>query len=224
LETQPAIKFTPGTDGNGATWYLNEGEINGGALDVAHGGTGATTAAAALSNIGAAPASHTHAASDVTSGTLAVARGGTGLSASPSLLTNLASTTAANVLQASPRPGVTGVLPVANGGTGASTMAEALSNLGLSNMMVGRFTSDVNLNIETGCYFFTLDTKNLPSDIKIEYGALLTFKATSEFGIQILVSDFYQTTTIDECRVYIRPIYRGNFRRWISLSLQGLVE
>jgi hypothetical protein len=81
-------------------------------------------------NIGAAPASHTHAASDVTSGTLAVARGGTGLSASPSLLTDLASTTAANVLQASPRPGVTGMLPVANGGTGASTAAKALENLG----------------------------------------------------------------------------------------------
>jgi hypothetical protein len=89
LETQPAIKFTPGTDGNGATWYLNEGEINGGALDVAHGGTGATTAAAALSNIGAAPASHTHAASDVTSGTLPVARGGTGASTAAKALENL---------------------------------------------------------------------------------------------------------------------------------------
>ena len=59
--------------------------------------------------------------SKASAGTLAVARGGTGLTASPSMLTNLASTTAANVLAASPRPGVTGVLPVANGGTGSST-------------------------------------------------------------------------------------------------------
>ena len=59
--------------------------------------------------------------SKASAGTLAVARGGTGLTASPSMLVNLASTTAANVLAASPRPGVTGVLPVANGGTGSST-------------------------------------------------------------------------------------------------------
>ena len=59
--------------------------------------------------------------SKASTGTLAVARGGTGLTASPSMLVNLASTTAANVLAASPRPGVTGVLPVANGGTGSST-------------------------------------------------------------------------------------------------------
>ena len=59
--------------------------------------------------------------SKASAGTLAVARGGTGLTASPSMLVNLASTTAANVLAASPRPGVTGVLPIANGGTGSST-------------------------------------------------------------------------------------------------------
>lgn len=52
---------------------------------------------------------------------LAIASGGTGLTASPSILTNLGSTSAANVLQASPRPGVTGILPVANGGTGSTT-------------------------------------------------------------------------------------------------------
>ena len=59
--------------------------------------------------------------SKASAGTLAIARGGTGLTASPSMLVNLASTTAANILAASPRPGVTGVLPVANGGTGSST-------------------------------------------------------------------------------------------------------
>lgn len=60
-------------------------------------------------------------AGKITSGTLPIARGGTGLTASPSMLTNLGSTTAANVLAASPRPGVTGTLPVANGGTGITT-------------------------------------------------------------------------------------------------------
>ena len=77
-----------------------------------------------------ASSTHVHAASAITSGTLAVARGGTGLTSSPSMLTNLASTTAANVMAASPRPGVTGTLGVANGGTGASDTATARSNLG----------------------------------------------------------------------------------------------
>lgn len=45
---------------------------------VALGGTGASTASGALTNLGAAAASHTHDASAITSGSLAVARGGTG--------------------------------------------------------------------------------------------------------------------------------------------------
>lgn len=60
-------------------------------------------------------------ASDEITGILPIANGGTGLSSSPSMLTNLGSTTAANILQASPRPGVTGTLGTANGGTGNSS-------------------------------------------------------------------------------------------------------
>lgn len=46
-------------------------------VTVAKGGTGATTAAQALTNLGAAPASHAHAVGDIT-GTLPVSKGGTG--------------------------------------------------------------------------------------------------------------------------------------------------
>lgn len=49
---------------------------------------------------------------------ITIAQGGTGLTASPSMLTNLESTSAANVLQASPRPGITGTLAIGHGGTG----------------------------------------------------------------------------------------------------------
>ena len=63
---------------------------------------------------------------------LPVTNGGTGITANPSLLTNLASGTAANVLQASPRPGVTGVLPLANGGLGKDFSA-ANGNAGFHN-------------------------------------------------------------------------------------------
>jgi len=69
---------------------------------------------------------------DDTTGTLTIPRGGTGLTASPSLLIDLAVTTAANVFQASPRPGVTGTLGIANGGTGQTTLAGARTWLGIN--------------------------------------------------------------------------------------------
>ena len=72
---------------------------------------------------------HKHSASDITSGTLAVGRGGTGLTSSPSMLVNLGSTSAANVLAASPRPGITGTLGLGNGGTGATSASAARTNL-----------------------------------------------------------------------------------------------
>ena len=96
-----------------------------GTVAIANGGTGQTTVAAARNALGLGN----------TTGALPVANGGTGLTSSPSMLTNLASTTAANVLAASPRPGVTGTLPVANGGTGATS---------LSSVTVGKAT-----NLET---------------------------------------------------------------------------
>lgn len=68
-------------------------------------------------------------AGKITSGTLPIARGGTGLTASPSMLTNLGSTTAANVLQVSPRPGITGTLGAANGGTGKTTLKDSANAL-----------------------------------------------------------------------------------------------
>ena len=109
-------------------------------ITVAKGGTGATTAAQARTNLGITPAnigaaasSHNHSAANITSGTLAVARGGTGITANPSLLVNLGSTSAAGVFASAPRPGVTGTLPVARGGTGQTTAAGIRNSLGLGN-------------------------------------------------------------------------------------------
>ena len=58
----------------------------GGTLAISNGGTGATTASAARSALGAAASSHTHAASDITSGVMATARLGTGTANSTTYL------------------------------------------------------------------------------------------------------------------------------------------
>lgn len=65
-----------------------------GITDIAHGGTGAGTAAGALSNLGAAASGHKHGAGDITSGTLPVARGGTGASDAATARSNLGITPA----------------------------------------------------------------------------------------------------------------------------------
>ena len=58
------------------------------------------------------------------------------------MLVNLASTSAANVFQASPRPGVTGTLGVGNGGTGKTSWTQwgvlyASTTTGLTNTAAG---------------------------------------------------------------------------------------
>lgn len=145
-----------------------------GTLPIANGGTGATTAANARSNLGIGSSATKSISSatntrdavayigtdgvmevgpyidlhlnengtedyDVRMGITSsnttftkpvnVASGGTGLTASPSMLTNLGSTTAANVLQASPRPGITGTLSVGHGGTGITSNPSLQVNL-----------------------------------------------------------------------------------------------
>ncbi|MGI5873548.1 MAG: hypothetical protein ACOX8R_02665 [Bacillota bacterium] len=124
-----------------------------GTLPVAQGGTGATTAADALTSLGAAAASHGHAAGDITSGTLGVARGGTGKAThtSNAVLTgngtgavkNVATAAGAFFATAANGAPAFGTLPVAQGGTGATTAADALTSLGAAAASHGHAAGDI---------------------------------------------------------------------------------
>jgi hypothetical protein len=115
----------------------------GAALPIASGGTGATTAAAARTALGAAAASHTHAATDISSGTLSADRlpvvpiscGGTGatsvaeargkLRAAALDHSHSASDITSGTLSSDRLPKI----PISNGGTGATSVDAALWNL-----------------------------------------------------------------------------------------------
>ena len=79
-----------------------------------------------------------------------VAHGGSGLSSSPSLRVNLSSNSSADVMQASPRPGVAGTLGIFNGGTNATTAEDARTNLSVySKDEVDQVLSDVYSKAQT---------------------------------------------------------------------------
>ena len=98
-----------------------------GILPVARGGTGSTSAGAALTALGAAPASHTHDAGAIATGTLPVARGGTGASTPAAALSALGAAAASHTHVLND---LSGTVAIAKGGTGATTAATALAALG----------------------------------------------------------------------------------------------
>lgn len=110
-----------------------------GTLTVAHGGTGATTAASARTNLGITAA---NIGALPSGGTAASA---TKLATGRTIRTNLGSTSTATFDgTANVTPGVTGTLPIANGGTGATTAANARSNLGIGSSATKSLSSSTN--------------------------------------------------------------------------------
>lgn len=121
---------------------ITSGTWNGSTVDVAHGGTGATSLTGYVKGSGtsALTASSTIPGSDITgdisgnaanvTGTVAVANGGTGATtlASGGYLKG-AGTSAITSQTGIPFSDVTGTVPVAQGGTGATTAANARTNL-----------------------------------------------------------------------------------------------
>ena len=104
-----------------------------GTLAIEQGGTGATSASQALTNLGAAHVGHLHQLSGMgITGTLPITKGGTGATTKEQALANLeaASTSHTHSLTSST---ISGTLPITKGGTGATSASSALSNLGAAS-------------------------------------------------------------------------------------------
>ena len=97
--------------------------ISSGAIPIANGGTGATTATNALSNLGVTTALNNKADKDLSNvtGTLPIAKGGTGATTAAGALSNLGIDTALdNKLNKDFSNASGGVIPITSGGTGNS--------------------------------------------------------------------------------------------------------
>lgn len=94
--------------------------VSGGAIPIANGGTGATTASGALTNLGVDTALSNKADKDLSNvtGTLPVTAGGTGATTASDALTNLGVDTALSNKADKDLSNVTGMIPITAGGTG----------------------------------------------------------------------------------------------------------
>ena len=94
--------------------------VSGGAIPIANGGTGATTASGALTNLGVDTALSNKADKDLSNvtGTLPVTAGGTGATTASGALTNLGVDTALSNKADKDLSNVTGMIPITAGGTG----------------------------------------------------------------------------------------------------------
>ena len=109
------------------------GGIGSEVVPIENGGTGATTAEEARTNLSVASADHTHTLEEVTgSSVLAIENGGTGATTAEEARTNL---NVASVDHTHTLEEITGssVLPIEKGGTGATTAEEAKINLGINS-------------------------------------------------------------------------------------------
>ena len=165
-------------------------------------------------NIGAAAASHNHAASSINSGTLSadrlptvpITKGGTGAS------------TAAGARNALGLGNTTGAVPVANGGTGATSASAARTNL---NAQVALSTCDATLELnkatwitsDQGMYYATFDIGVSPSKIwALSCRGFANLRRTDICqpyfsGTDVRVMSNVKTFANDDAHIYVRILY-----------------
>jgi hypothetical protein len=119
---------------------INASTISTGVLAVANGGTGANSAAAALTSLGAYPASNPNGYTSNAGTVTSVATSGSinGLTLTGGTITSSGTITLGGSINASTIS--TGALAVANGGTGATTNTAARTNLGATTLGANIFT------------------------------------------------------------------------------------
>jgi fibronectin-binding autotransporter adhesin len=119
---------------------ISGSQITSGSVAVAQGGTGATNAATALTNLGAYPASNPNGYTSNTGTVTSVSGTGTvnGITLTGSITTSGSLTLGGTLSGVSLTSQVTGTLPVANGGTGATTLTA-------NNVLLGNGTSAVQV-------------------------------------------------------------------------------
>lgn len=96
-------------------------------IPITKGGTGASAASEALSNLGAASSNHTHGAGDITSGTLDIAHGGTGANSATLALAKLGASPVGH--KHSALDITSNAIPVERGGTGKTSAEMAFKVL-----------------------------------------------------------------------------------------------
>lgn len=158
-----------------------------GTLPISQGGTGATTAEEALTNIGAAESSHTHSASNITSGTLPIERGGTGATTASSAISNL---------------GVSGTVLYSNssGSDGTITLSSSVNDflrigIHVKNRLgtIGGY-NEVFKQDTTGIIISNIDATNNNYDCTIWRSALINFSGKTLTFSRNFASSYYNGT------------------------------
>ncbi len=146
---------------------------------------------------------------NIINGIVGISKGGTGLSASPQMIIDLTSTQSADILTATPKPGVEGALAISNGGTGATNENDAWIALG--GGASGKHENDYYALADHGVHVPTL--LETPTNTTFLRGDNHWHNLTlSDLGYTISTSSNPAAITINGTRVsqYEHPTTEGN--------------